>query len=225
MQEIEPIRIVVTVFNDQSETFIQTPGTIKAHDGRGMVKSDMPKRQNTSPKPEAKKRCSEMDVENILQTAAQMADVPTQVKPEIQTFSVALGGDRYVTLTEWNGTKRVDIRRWQDGTKPTKDGASLLLKEWKILCSHADEIEYQMLRAKEEHVNWTRYLGRGFSLWVFKPYLEITKYCIPEGGQHFRHVGIDLDRNQWNELRKAMPLIEEQEPEIRDLIPLYRTDL
>lgn len=156
-----------------------------------------------------------MDVDNIVQT---------EVKPKAKPFTMALGGDRFVSLTEWNDTKRVDIRRWLYGKQPTKDGASLLLNEWKILCNHTDEIENQMLRAKDEHVNWQWPLGRGFHLSVSTPNLVIRKFCTSRGYQHMRYVGIDLNRNEWKRLREAMPLIEEREPELRQLIPLYRTD-
>jgi hypothetical protein len=38
---------------------------------------------------------------------------------------VPLGGGRYAELTEWNGSKRVDLRFWKTETIPTKVGASL----------------------------------------------------------------------------------------------------
>jgi hypothetical protein len=40
-------------------------------------------------------------------------------------FSISfhtLGGGRYAELTEWNGTKRVDLRFWETDTIPTKYG-------------------------------------------------------------------------------------------------------
>ena len=55
-------------------------------------------------------------VEDILQMAAQMVD--------IQPPKQALGGNIYMELTEWNGSKRVDLRFWKDGTVPTKEGVS-----------------------------------------------------------------------------------------------------
>ena len=35
---------------------------------------------------------------------------------------VPLGGGRYAELTEWNGSKRVDLRFWKTDTIPTKVG-------------------------------------------------------------------------------------------------------
>jgi hypothetical protein len=47
--------------------------------------------------------------------AAQMVD--------IQPLKRALGGNIYLELTEWNGSKRVDLRFWKDGTVPTKESS------------------------------------------------------------------------------------------------------
>jgi hypothetical protein len=38
-------------------------------------------------------------------------------------------------LTEWNGSKRVDLRFWETDTIPTKVGVSLSLPQWKVLYS------------------------------------------------------------------------------------------
>ena len=57
--------------------------------------------------------------------AAQMVDV--------QPFKRALGGKIYLELTEWNGSKRVDLRFWKDDTVPTKEGVILHLDPWKAL--------------------------------------------------------------------------------------------
>ena len=51
-------------------------------------------------------------IEDILQMATQMV--------HIQPLKRALGGNIYLELTEWNGSKRVDLRFWKDATVPTK---------------------------------------------------------------------------------------------------------
>ena len=51
-------------------------------------------------------------IEDILHMAAQLVD--------IQPLKRALRGNIYLELTEWNGSKRVDLRFWKDGTVPTK---------------------------------------------------------------------------------------------------------
>jgi hypothetical protein len=65
--------------------------------------------------------------QDILQMAAQLVD--------IRPLKRALGGNRYLEFKEWNGSKRVDLRFWKDGTVPTKEGVSLHLDQWKALCN------------------------------------------------------------------------------------------
>jgi hypothetical protein len=48
---------------------------------------------------------------------------------------VPLGGGRCAELTEWNCSKRVDLRFWKTDTIPTKVGVSLSLPQWKVLYS------------------------------------------------------------------------------------------
>jgi hypothetical protein len=55
----------------------------------------MPPTQNGSQTPDT------VHIEDILQMAAQMVD--------IQPLKRALGGNIYLVLTEWNGSKRVDL--------------------------------------------------------------------------------------------------------------------
>jgi hypothetical protein len=56
----------------------------------------------------------------------------------VQPLKRALGGNIYLELTEWNGSKRVDLRFWKDDTVPTKEGVSLHLDQWKTLCNMSD---------------------------------------------------------------------------------------
>ena len=56
---------------------------------------------------------------------AQIEDILQMV--DIQPLKRALGGNRYLEFTEWNGSKRVDLRFWKDGTVPMKEGVSLHL--------------------------------------------------------------------------------------------------
>jgi hypothetical protein len=91
-------------------------------------------------------------IEDILQIAAQMV--------HIQPFKRALGGNIYLDLTEWNGSKRVDIRLWKDGTVPTKEGVSLHLDQWKALCNMSDVIDDLLTRVIEkEPVEWRYHIG------------------------------------------------------------------
>jgi hypothetical protein len=91
-------------------------------------------------------------MEDILQMAAQMVD--------IQPLNRALGENIYLELTEWNGSKRVDLRFWKDGTAPTKEGVSLHLDQWKALCNMSDVIDDLLTRVIEkEPVEWRYHIG------------------------------------------------------------------
>jgi hypothetical protein len=81
-------------------------------------------------------------IEDILQMAAQIVD--------IQPLKRALGGNIYLELTELNGSKRVDLRFWKDGTVPTKEGVSLHLDQWKALCNMSDVIDDLLTRVIEK---------------------------------------------------------------------------
>jgi hypothetical protein len=80
--------------------------------------------------------------QDILQMAAQMVD--------IQPLKRALGGNRCLEFREWNGSNRVDLRFWKDGTVPTKEGVSLHLDQWKALCTMSDIIDDLLTRVIEK---------------------------------------------------------------------------
>ena len=84
---------------------------------------------------------------------AQIEDILQMV--DIQPLKRALGENIYLELTEWNGSKRVDLRFWKDGTVPTKEGVSLHLDQWKALCNMSDVIDDLFTRVIEkEVVDW-----------------------------------------------------------------------
>jgi hypothetical protein len=60
---------------------------------------------------------------NIPLTLTQ-GDMLQEAKDQTQALNipvkVPLGGGRYAELTEWNGSKRVDLRFWKTDTIPTK---------------------------------------------------------------------------------------------------------
>lgn len=194
----------------------------------------MPKRQSA--------RESKKNVEDFLKTAAAMAeielpisdinDIEQTINPpieEAEPLILHLGNHKYVTLKEWKGSKRVDIRFWRDGTVPTKDGASLYLDTWKVICNLTDIIDELLARVADRSiVDWRYHLGNDYFLTIKspRPYLYLTKLVVYHERLHIPTTsGISLHRDEWKELKKAMPLIEEQEPELRHLVPLYRTDL
>ena len=83
----------------------------------------------------------------------QEALAVTFAKDQIQALKipvkVPLGGGRYTELTEWNGSKRVDLRFWETDTIPTKYGVSLYLSQWKILCRATQVVDDLISRVKD----------------------------------------------------------------------------
>jgi hypothetical protein len=71
------------------------------------------------------------------------------VMVDIQPRKRALGGNIYLELTEWNVSKRVDLRFWKDATVPTKEGVILHLDQWKALCNMSDVIDDLLTRVIE----------------------------------------------------------------------------
>jgi hypothetical protein len=156
------------------------------------------------------------------QMAAQMV--------EIQPLKRVLGGNRYLDFKEWIGSKRVYLRFWKDGTVPTKEGVSLHLDQWKALCNMSDVIDDLLIRVIEkEPVDWRCHIGDKVYVTIKAPYVSvhIRKHIIPAGEWTYRPTkrGVALHFGEWKELTKTIPLLEEREPELTQLVPLYRTDL
>jgi hypothetical protein len=87
---------------------------------------------------------------------------------------VPLGGGRYAELTEWNGSKRVDLRFWETDTIPTKYGVSLSLSQWKVVCSATQVVDDLTSRAKDgEPVDWKYHLGKDVYVIIKAPQLTI----------------------------------------------------
>ena len=161
-------------------------------------------------------------IEDILQMAAQMV--------HIQPLKRALGGNIYLELTEWNGSKRVDLRFWKDATVPTKEGVSLHLDQWKALCNMSDVIDDLLTRVIEkEPVEWRYHIGNDVFVTIKAPFpfVHIRKHFIPTDEWTYRPTkrGVALHFGEWKELKQSIPLLEERGPELRQLVPLYRTDL
>jgi hypothetical protein len=138
--------------------------------------------------------------QDILQMSAQMV--------EVQPLKRALGGNIYLELTEWNGSKRVDLRFWKDDTLPTTEEVSLHLDQWKTLCKMSDVIDDLLTRVIEkEPVEWRYNIGDDVfvTINVPFPFVHIRKHFIPKRGValHFR---------EWKELKQIIPLLEEREP-------------
>ena len=161
-------------------------------------------------------------IEDILQMAGQMVD--------IQLLKRALGGNIYLELAKWNGSKRVDLPFWKDCTVPTKEGVSLHMDQWKALRNMSNVIDDLLTRVIEkEPVEWRYHIGDDVFVTIKAPFpfVHIIKHFIPAGEWTYRPSkrGVGLHFGEWKELKQIIPLLEEREPELRQLVPLYRTDL
>jgi hypothetical protein len=149
---------------------------------------------------------------------------------DIHSLKQALGGNRYLEFTEWNGSKRVDLRFWKDCTVPTKEGVSLHLDQWKALCNMSDVIDDLLTRVIEkEPVDWRYHIGDDVFVTIKAPFpfIHIRKHFIParEWTYHPTKRGVALHFGERKEMKQIIPLLEEREPELRQLVPLYRTDM
>jgi hypothetical protein len=151
--------------------------------------------------------------------AAQMVD--------IQPLKRALGGNRYLEFTEWNGYKRVDLRFWKDGTVPTKAYIWINGKPCENMSDVINDLPTRVI--EKEPVDWRYHIGDDVFVTIKAPFpfVHIRKRFIPAGEWTYRPTkrGVALHFGEWKELKQTIPLLKEREPELRQLVPLYRTDL
>jgi hypothetical protein len=135
---------------------------------------------------------------------------------------VPLGGGRYAELTEWNGSKRVDLRCWKTETIPTKVGISLSLPQCKVLCSATQVVDDLISRVKDgEPMDWRYDMGEDVYVIIKAPQLTIhtREYFVPNGEWtlHPTKRGVTLSLYEWKELKKTIALFEDREPELRTI--------
>ena len=158
--------------NNQSIPSIRSLRSIKSRDERAETHTsfDMSRK--------AKDQTQALNIPFTLMTQAdlvQEALAVTKVQTQALNFpiKVPLGGGRYAELTEWNGSKRVDLRFWETDTIPTKYGVSLSLSQWKVLCSATQVMDDLISRAKDgEPVDWRFHLGE--DVYVIIKALQLT---------------------------------------------------
>jgi hypothetical protein len=107
---------------------------------------------------------------------------------------------------------------------------SLHLDQWKALCNMSDVINDLPTRVIEkEPVDWRYHIGDDVFVTIKAPFpfVHIRKRFIPAGEWTYRPTkrGVALHFGEWKELKQIIPLLAEREPELRQLVPLYRTDL
>ena len=91
----------------------------------------------------------------------------------------------------------------------------------------SDVIDDLLTRVIEkEPVEWRYHIGDDVFVTIKAPYVcvHIRKQFIPAGEWTYRHTktGVALHFGGWKELKKTL---EEREPELRQLVSLYRTYL
>jgi len=81
----------------------------------------------------------------------------------------------------------------------------------------------------KEPVHWRYHIGDDVDVTLKAPYvcINIRRHCIPkdEGTYHPTKRGVALHIGEWKELKNVIPVLKQREPELRQLVPLYRTDL
>ena len=157
---------------------------------------------------------------------------------KMQTFQFAtkLGqGNRYLTLSKWNGEYRVDIREWDaTGTIPSKKGISLPLQEWKMLCLVAADINQarkdMILKVEsgiiyfKPDVKLTRCLHIGGQIFVKAetgfPCIDIRKFWLPDGEleQKPTRKGISLRQEEWDDALNCEEKMDRLYPEIGETV-------
>ena len=111
--------------------------------------------------------------EDLLQEALAVTFAKDQTQALNIPVKVPLGGGRYAELTEWNGSKRVDLRFWKTDTIPTNVGVSLSLPQWKVLYSHMQVVDDLIRRVKDgEPVDWRYDLGEDVYVIIKAPPTE-----------------------------------------------------
>ena len=165
---------------------------------------------------------------DLVQRAMKQAKMTSEESPEKTSQSpetplkVSLGGGRYAELTEWNGTKRVDLRFWETDKVPTKAGVSLTLPQWKILCDAADLVDDLIQRVKDrEPVDWRYHLGEDIYVIIKAPAstIHVRKYYVPNGEWTLfpTRSGVTFTPYEWKELKKTISVFEDKEPQLKTM--------
>jgi len=126
--------------SDQSEVVIsgrlanQNPGK-RTNQKAGYKKKQMSRKSKSKDQTKALSIPFTLTQGDLLQEALAVTFAKDQTQALSIPVKVPLGGGRYAEPTEWNGSKRVDLRFWKTDTSPTKVGISLSLPQWKVLYS------------------------------------------------------------------------------------------
>jgi hypothetical protein len=121
---------------------------------------------------------------DLLQEALAVTFAKDQTQALNIPVKVPLGGGRYAERTDWNGSKRVDLRFWKTDTIPTKVGVSLSLPQLKVLYSAMQVVDDLNSWLKDrEPVDWRYDLGEDVYVIIKAPQARIhIRKCLLENG-------------------------------------------
>ena len=130
---------------------------------------------------------------------------------------MSLDNDRYVEVKEWKGELRVDLREWKDD-KPTKEGISLTLMQWK---NWVDSLE-NAYQARAEKKHYMGHLGGNV-------YCTVTEgsSCIdirqwkPKDELVPTKKGLCLRPIEYSALKELVPQIGTTLQELDRVVPCY----
>ena len=127
-----------------------------------------------------------------------------------------IGNEKFVTVKEWKGELRVDLREWM-GVRPTKKGISLTLMRWKILVGMLEYID----EALTEKTTYNRHLGGNVHCTVENGYVSIRQYWKPEEDVVPTRKGLNLRLFEYEKLKNVISDIGQALPELDSVVPCY----
>ena len=157
-----------------------------------------------------------------------MQDTIPPAATEQSRYAIRLDdSNRLVTVKEWNGEIRVDIR--ECGVDyPTKKGISLNMSRWKRFCMCTPDIEkimVQLTQGVRKNLEFKHHIGGNVQVTYQPlgqfPFIDIRQFWIPEGEEELKPTrkGISLTFAQWEDLVQSIEDIEKAIPELTDFIP------
>ena len=185
-QEKEPIRKQDAKRNNQSTPSMHNLHSMKSRDKRAETRTSF----DMSRKPKSKDQTKALNIPftltkgNLVQEALAVTIAKDQTQALNIPVKVPIGGGRYAELTEWNGSKREDLRFWKTDTIPTEVGVSLSLPQWEVLCSVTQVVDDLIGRVKDrEPVDWRYDLVEDVYVIIKAPQLtiHIRKYFVSNG--------------------------------------------
>ncbi|VDI68726.1 Hypothetical predicted protein [Mytilus galloprovincialis] len=120
----------------------------------------------------------------------------------------------------------IDIRVWENATKPTREGINLPLLRWQSICDNLQNINDAIQHLKQG-VNLRLHIGKDVFVCVNSDYLciNIRQFLYPPNETILKPAkkGITLSLPEWKTLIDVIPQIEKAVPEVKTMIPCWQT--